>query len=83
MALFFCEEMSPLCVSRTKRESEVAHLKKTLEEDARAHEQQFSDMKQKHSEAFDKLNEQLEQAKRVPGFVVKKNEEVGARHWSD
>lgn len=59
-------------------------MKKTLEEDAKIHEQQFSDMKQKHNEAFDKLNEQLEQAKRVPGFVVEKNpEEVGARHWSD
>lgn len=70
--MFFCDETSALCVSRTKRESEVAQMKKTLEEDARAHEQQFSDMKQKHNEAFDKLNEQLEQAKRVPGFVVGK-----------
>lgn len=47
-------------------------MKKTLEEDARAHEQQFNDMKQKHNEAFEKLNEQLEQAKKVPGFVVEK-----------
>lgn len=81
--MLFCEEMSPLCVSRTKRESEVAQMKKTLEEDARVHEQQFNDMKQKHNEAFEKLNEQLEQAKRVPGFCGGKNEEVGARHRSD
>lgn len=55
-------------VSRTKRESEVALLKKALEDEAKVHEQQFSDMKHKHSQANDELNEQLEQAKRVPGF---------------
>uniref|UniRef100_A0A673CAY7 Myosin-9 n=1 Tax=Sphaeramia orbicularis TaxID=375764 RepID=A0A673CAY7_9TELE len=49
---------------RTKRETEVAQLKKTLEEEAKIHEQQLVDMRQKHSQAFDELNEQLEQAKR-------------------
>ncbi|XP_069381002.1 myosin-9-like isoform X2 [Paralichthys olivaceus] len=49
---------------RTKRETEVAHLKKTLDEEARVHEQQLSEMRQKHGQAFDELNEQLEQAKR-------------------
>ncbi|XP_041812473.1 myosin-9-like isoform X1 [Chelmon rostratus] len=49
---------------RTKRETEVAHLKKTLDEEAKVHEQQLGDMRQKHSQAFDELNEQLEQAKR-------------------
>uniref|UniRef100_A0A1A8FZW5 Myosin, heavy chain 14, non-muscle n=1 Tax=Nothobranchius korthausae TaxID=1143690 RepID=A0A1A8FZW5_9TELE len=49
---------------RTKRETEVAQLKKTLDEDARVHEQQLVEMRQKHSQAFDELNEQLEQAKR-------------------
>ncbi|KAG5853835.1 hypothetical protein ANANG_G00030750 [Anguilla anguilla] len=42
--------------------SEVAHLKKTLEDEAHVHEQQVADMRQKHSQAFDELNEQLEQA---------------------
>lgn len=50
---------------RTKRETEVAQLKKTLDEDARVHEQQLAEMRHKHSQAFDELNEQLEQAKRV------------------
>lgn len=50
---------------RTKRETEVAHLKKTLDEEAKVHEQQLVEMRQKHSQAFDELNEQLEQAKRV------------------
>ncbi|XP_041673164.1 myosin-9-like isoform X2 [Cheilinus undulatus] len=49
---------------RTKRETEVAHLKKTLDDEAKVHEQQLLEMRQKHSQAFDELNEQLEQAKR-------------------
>ncbi|XP_049416604.1 myosin-9-like isoform X1 [Epinephelus fuscoguttatus] len=49
---------------RTKRETEVAQLKKTLDEDAKVHEQQLAEMRQKHGQAFDELNEQLEQAKR-------------------
>uniref|UniRef100_A0A671YHW4 Myosin-9 n=1 Tax=Sparus aurata TaxID=8175 RepID=A0A671YHW4_SPAAU len=49
---------------RSKRETEVAQLKRTLDEEARVHEQQLGEMRQKHSQAFDELNEQLEQAKR-------------------
>uniref|UniRef100_A0A3B3X0J7 Myosin-9 n=1 Tax=Poecilia mexicana TaxID=48701 RepID=A0A3B3X0J7_9TELE len=49
---------------RTKRETEVTQLKKSLEEEARVHEHQLAEMRQKHSQAFDELNEQLEQAKR-------------------
>uniref|UniRef100_A0A7N8X5N2 Myosin-9 n=1 Tax=Mastacembelus armatus TaxID=205130 RepID=A0A7N8X5N2_9TELE len=49
---------------RTKRETEVAQLKKTLDEEAKVHEQQLVEMRQKHGQAFDELNEQLEQAKR-------------------
>lgn len=43
----------------------MAHLKKTLDEEAKVHEQQLVEMRQKHGQAFDELNEQLEQAKRV------------------
>ncbi|XP_029946041.1 myosin-9 isoform X1 [Salarias fasciatus] len=49
---------------RAKREIEVAQLKKTLEEEAKTHEVLLVEMRQKHSQAFDELNEQLEQAKR-------------------
>ncbi|XP_034448117.1 myosin-9-like isoform X2 [Hippoglossus hippoglossus] len=49
---------------RSKRETEVTHLKKTLDEEARVHEQQLGEMRQKHGQVFDELNEQLEQAKR-------------------
>lgn len=47
---------------------EVAQLKKTLEEEARGHELQVAEMRQKHSQSLDMLNEQLEQAKRVTSF---------------
>uniref|UniRef100_A0A673Z4A7 Myosin-9 n=1 Tax=Salmo trutta TaxID=8032 RepID=A0A673Z4A7_SALTR len=50
---------------RTKRETEVNQLKKVLEDEAKVHEQQVVEMRLKHSQAFDELNEQLEQAKRV------------------
>ncbi|XP_077591276.1 myosin-9-like isoform X1 [Stigmatopora nigra] len=49
---------------RSKRETEVAQLKRALEDEARMHEQQMVDMRQKHGQGFDELNEQLEQAKR-------------------
>ncbi|XP_056144692.1 myosin-9-like isoform X1 [Lampris incognitus] len=49
---------------RSKRETEVTHLKKALDEEAKVHELQVVEMRQKHSQAFDELNEQLEQAKR-------------------
>ncbi|XP_030649562.1 myosin-9 isoform X1 [Chanos chanos] len=56
---------------RAKRETEVAHLKKTLDDEAKVHEQQLLEMRQKHSQAFDELNEQLEQAKRNKVSVEK------------
>ena len=52
---------------RSKREQEVNILKKTLEEEARTHEAQIQDMRQKHSQAVEELAEQLEQTKRVRG----------------
>lgn len=68
--LVLCSFTSSFCLSRTKRETEVTHLKKSLEEEAKIHEQQMADMRQKHNQAFDELNEQLEQAKRVRNGVI-------------
>lgn len=51
--------------ARAKREQEVASLKKAMEEEGRNHEAQIQDLRQKHSQAVEELNEQLEQAKRV------------------
>ncbi|XP_057201189.1 myosin-9 isoform X2 [Triplophysa rosa] len=56
---------------RSKRETEVAHLKKSLEDEAKVHEQLVADMRLKHGQAFDELNEQLEQVKRNKVSVEK------------
>ncbi|KAL6455775.1 hypothetical protein MHYP_G00356260 [Metynnis hypsauchen] len=56
---------------RAKRETEVTQLKKTLEEEAQSHEQLLAEMRQKHTQAFEELNEQLEQAKRNKASVEK------------
>ncbi|ERE84444.1 myosin-9 [Cricetulus griseus] len=50
---------------RSKREQEVSILKKTLEDEAKTHEAQIQEMRQKHSQAVEELAEQLEQTKRV------------------
>ena len=50
---------------RTKREQEVTELKKAMEEEARSHEAQVQEMRQRHGTAQEELAEQLEQAKRV------------------
>uniref|UniRef100_A0A671R963 Myosin-9-like n=1 Tax=Sinocyclocheilus anshuiensis TaxID=1608454 RepID=A0A671R963_9TELE len=56
---------------RAKRETDVAQLKKTLEDEARSHEQMLVEVRQKHNQAFEELNEQLEQAKRSKASVDK------------
>ncbi|XP_062304310.1 myosin-9-like isoform X2 [Osmerus eperlanus] len=56
---------------RTKRESEVTQMKKALDDEAKVHEQQMAEMRHKHNQAFDELNEQLEQAKRNKASVDK------------
>ena len=52
----------------TKREQELALLKKSLEDDATNHEGHLSDLRHKHSQALEQLNEQLDAAKRVSKF---------------
>lgn len=42
-------------------------MKKTLEDEAKTHEAQIQEMRQKHSQAIEELAEQLEQTKRVRG----------------
>ncbi|XP_016122315.1 myosin-9a [Sinocyclocheilus grahami] len=56
---------------RAKRETDVAQLKRTLEDEARSHEQMLVEVRQKHNQAFEELNEQLEQAKRSKASVDK------------
>lgn len=40
-------------------------LKKTLDDEAKTHEAQIQEMRQKHAQAVEELAEQLEQTKRV------------------
>ncbi|XP_072281664.1 myosin-10-like isoform X4 [Pyxicephalus adspersus] len=49
---------------RTKREQEVTDLKKTIEEEAKVHESQVIEMRQRHTQALEDLSEQLEQSRR-------------------
>lgn len=51
--------------TRAKREQEVVSLKKAMEEEGRHHEAQVQELRQKHSQSVEELNEQVEQAKRV------------------
>ncbi|XP_077424807.1 uncharacterized protein LOC144053834 [Vanacampus margaritifer] len=67
---------------RSKRETEVADLKKIVEDEAKAHEQLMADMRQKHNQAFDELNEQLEQAKRNK-MSMEKSKQTLEREWNE
>lgn len=52
-------------ISRTKREQEVAELKKAIEEEMKNHNVQIQEMRQRHGGVLEELSDQLEQAKRV------------------
>uniref|UniRef100_A0A6Q2WTB7 Myosin, heavy chain 11a, smooth muscle n=1 Tax=Esox lucius TaxID=8010 RepID=A0A6Q2WTB7_ESOLU len=56
---------------RAKREQEVTLLKKAMEEEARTHEAQVQEMRQKNTQAMEELTEQLEQSKRVKSNLEK------------
>ncbi|XP_018415089.1 PREDICTED: myosin-10-like isoform X1 [Nanorana parkeri] len=49
---------------RSKRELEVTDLKKTIEEEAKTHESQIVEIRQRHTQALEDLSEQLEQSRR-------------------
>lgn len=66
-----------ISLHRSKREQEVNILKKTLEEEAKTHEAQIQEMRQKHSQAVEELAEQLEQTKRVRDFLG----QAASREW--
>uniref|UniRef100_A0A8B9LTR5 Myosin, heavy chain 10, non-muscle n=1 Tax=Astyanax mexicanus TaxID=7994 RepID=A0A8B9LTR5_ASTMX len=49
---------------RTKREQEVAELKKAIDEETRNHESQIQEMRQRHGTALEELSEQLDSGKK-------------------
>lgn len=54
-----------LSARRSKRETEVAQLKKSVEEEKKTHETEIAELSKKHFQTLNELNEQLEQTKRV------------------
>ena len=51
---------------RNKRESELAALKKSVEEETASHEAAMGQLRQKHAQLVEELNVQLETTKKVP-----------------
>jgi len=50
---------------RQKREVEVTELKKQLEETACAHDAQLQDLRHRHTQQLEQVNEQMDQVKKV------------------
>ena len=50
---------------RNKRESELVALKKSVEEETHSHEAAMAQLRQKHAQLVEELNEQLETTKKV------------------
>ena len=55
---------------RNKRESELGDLKKGLDEETRSHETHLAELRHKHNQAMEELNEQLDTFKRVGIFGI-------------
>ncbi|XP_076334905.1 uncharacterized protein LOC143238500 isoform X2 [Tachypleus tridentatus] len=56
---------------RTKREQELVMLKKTVEEESSAHANQITELRQKHIQAIQELNNQLEAARKAKAGLEK------------
>jgi len=63
---------------RTAREKELAHLKKSLEEENANHEAQIAEMRSKHSAESSELNNQLDQLKKVKAQLEKHKSQMEA-----
>jgi myosin heavy chain 9/10/11/14 len=50
---------------RQKREVEVGELKKRLEDESKQHEAQVQEIRHKHAQQVDQINEQMDQIKKV------------------
>lgn len=65
---------------RSKREQELATLKKSLEEETGSHESHLSDMRHKHSQELAVLNEQLETLKKARNSLDKAKQTLEAEN---
>lgn len=65
---------------RSKREQEVASLKKALEEETSNHEGTLQDMRHKHSQELNAVNEQLENIKKAKLAFEKQKQTLEAEN---
>ncbi|KAM4703590.1 myosin-10-like isoform 1-T1 [Rhinophrynus dorsalis] len=61
---------------RAKRDLEVSDLKKTIEEEAKVHEAQISEIRQRHNQVMEDLSEQMEQLRRFKGNLEKSKQSL-------
>lgn len=55
---------------RQKREVEVTELKKQLDEMTQTHDTQLQDLRHRHTQQLEQINEQLDQAKKVRVYIT-------------
>lgn len=65
---------------RSKREQELATLKKSLEDEAGSHESHLSEMRHKHSQELTVVNEQLETLKKARATLDKAKQTLEAEN---
>lgn len=65
---------------RSKREQELASLKKNLEDESGNHEAHLADMRHKHSQELASINEQLETLKKARGSLEKSKQTLEAEN---
>lgn len=65
---------------RSKREQELATLKKSLEDETASHECLLADMRHKHSQELVGINEQLENLKKTKGTLEKAKQTLEAEN---
>lgn len=65
---------------RSKREQELASLKKNLEEEAMTHENYVQEMRHKHSQEISAINEQLENLKKARTALEKAKQTLEAEN---
>lgn len=65
---------------RSKREQELATLKKSLEEEAGTHEVHLTELRHKHSQELGALNEQLESLKKARASLEKAKQTLEAEN---
>lgn len=63
---------------RSKREIELASLKKSLEDEAAVHENVLADMRHKHSQELNSINEQLENFRKNKTILEKAKQSLEA-----